>query len=48
MRERFSVWESRIEYWQVADIEIVPPKDALRAIDREIDMLLSRLRSIQR
>ena len=48
MRERFSVWESRVEYWQVADIEIVPPKDALRAIDREIDVLLNRLRSLQR
>jgi protein-tyrosine phosphatase len=44
MRERFSVWEDRIEYWQVADIEIVPPKVALRAIDHQINDLLSRLR----
>ena len=32
----------------VAQAEIVPPKDALRAIDREIDVLLNRLRSLQR
>src|SRR5262249_48249639 len=32
MRERFSAWENRVEYWQVADVEIVPPKVALRAI----------------
>jgi protein-tyrosine phosphatase len=48
IRERFSVWESQVEYWHVADVEIVPPKDALTAIDRQIDVLLSRLRSSQR
>jgi protein-tyrosine phosphatase len=45
IRQRFSVWESHVEYWHVADVEIVPPKVALTAIDRQIDVLLSRLRS---
>lgn len=45
LRERFFVWENRVEYWQVADIEIVPPTVALRAIDHQINDLLSRLRS---
>jgi protein-tyrosine phosphatase len=42
--ERFSAWENRVEYWQVADVEIVHPKVALRIIDRQIQALLSRLR----
>ena len=44
MRERFSAWESRVEYWEIADVEIVPPKVALRAIDHQIDILIGRLR----
>jgi len=41
--ERFSVWESRVEYWQVADVEIVQPKVALSVVDRQIESLLGRL-----
>ena len=48
LRERFSGWEQRVEYWQVADIEIVSPKIALGVIDRQTDALLGRLRSSQR
>jgi protein-tyrosine phosphatase len=43
MLERFSYWESRTEYWQVGDIEVVPPKIALSSIDGQIDGLLDRL-----
>jgi low molecular weight protein-tyrosine phosphatase len=43
LRERFPAWESRTEYWQVGDVEVVAPKIALRAIDRQIDALLGRL-----
>ena len=43
LRERFPAWEIRTEYWQVADVEVVAPEIALRAIDREIDVLLARL-----
>jgi low molecular weight protein-tyrosine phosphatase len=43
MRERFADWESRIEYWQIGDVEVVPPKVALRSIDVRLDALLRRL-----
>jgi protein-tyrosine phosphatase len=46
--ERFCGWEKRVEYWQVADIEVVSPKIALGAIDRQVDALLGRLRSPRR
>ena len=44
LRERFPAWEIRTEYWQVGDVELVAPEIALRAIDREIDALVGRLR----
>jgi hypothetical protein len=43
MRERLPDWESRIEYWQIGDVEVVPPKVALRSIDVRLDALLRRL-----
>jgi protein-tyrosine phosphatase len=43
MLERFPYWESRAEYWQVGDIEVVLPKIALSSIDGQIDGLLDRL-----
>ena len=43
IRERFSVWENRVEYWQIADVEIVQPKVALSVVDRQIESLLGRL-----
>ena len=43
MLERFPYWESRTEYWQVGDIEVVPPKIALSSIDGQMDGLLDRL-----
>jgi len=44
MRARFPDWESRIEYWEVADVEITPPRIALGSIDGQIGDLLNRLR----
>jgi low molecular weight protein-tyrosine phosphatase len=43
MVERFPDWVSRVEYWQVGDIEVVPPKVALSSIDSQINALLVRL-----
>jgi protein-tyrosine phosphatase len=44
LRARFPEWESRIEYWEVADVEITPPRIALGSIDGQIELLLNRLR----
>jgi len=46
MRERFPHWESRIEYWEVADVGITPPRIALDAIEDRIDVLMNRLRTL--
>lgn len=46
MLERFPNWERRIEYWHVADIELVRPIVALSSIDDQIDILLKRLRTV--
>jgi protein-tyrosine phosphatase len=43
MLERFPYWEGRIEYWQIGDVEVVPPKVALSSIDGQLDVLLRRL-----
>jgi protein-tyrosine phosphatase len=45
MVERFPGWEHRAEYWQVDDVEVVPPDIALSCIEREIEAMLVRLRS---
>jgi protein-tyrosine phosphatase len=43
IRERLSAWENRVEYWQVADVEMVQPRIALSVLDRQIECLLTRL-----
>lgn len=45
MLARFPRWERRIEYWQVGDIDVVPPQVALGSIDGQIELLLNRLLS---
>lgn len=44
MVERFPTWAERIEYWNVSDADIQPWNKALAAIERQIDVLLVRLR----
>jgi protein-tyrosine phosphatase len=41
MRERFSSWEHRIQYWGIGDAEIVKPDHALSLIDAQIDALIA-------
>ncbi len=43
IRSRFPEWESRVRFWQVADVEYVRPETALDAIEQQIDALLSAL-----
>ena len=43
MRERFSGWEHRIQYWAIGDVGVVTPDHALRLIDERIDALLAEL-----
>jgi protein-tyrosine phosphatase len=44
MLERFPEWGNRAEYWQIDDILMAPPDVALGSIDRQIYILLERLR----
>jgi protein-tyrosine phosphatase len=43
VRTRFPEWESRVQFWQVEDVEFTRPDVALAAIEREIDALLGTL-----
>jgi len=46
MRERFAGWEQRIQYWGVADVDLVKPHHAFSLIDAQIDALLAELGTI--
>jgi hypothetical protein len=43
MRERFPQWETRIQYWNVEDVEFLDPKIALATIDADVNVLLKEL-----
>jgi protein-tyrosine phosphatase len=43
MRDRFPEWEARVVFWQVEDVEYVRPDEALAAIEKQIDMLVTAL-----
>jgi protein-tyrosine phosphatase len=47
MRERFSDWEHRIQYWGIGNVELVEPQQALSLIDAQIDALLAGLGAIR-
>lgn len=47
MQEQFPVWSDRILYWQVPDIEEVPPLIALARIESEVAALIQQLQSKQ-
>jgi protein-tyrosine phosphatase len=42
--ERFPAWDSRIQYWEVDDVGLVQPNQALALIDVRIDELLATFR----
>ena len=46
VRTRFPEWESRVQFWQVEDVEYVRPEVALAAIEKQIDALLGALRDL--
>jgi protein-tyrosine phosphatase len=41
--QRFPGWENRVDYWDVADIEITPPVAALKRIENRVMDLLRLL-----
>jgi protein-tyrosine phosphatase len=43
MSERFPDWESRIQYWDIGDVALVQPNNALALIDVQVDTLLASL-----
>lgn len=48
MRERFSDWEHRIQYWQVGDVGLVKPDRAFSLIEARVDGLLDVLAVLER
>ena len=43
MRERFSDWEHRIQYWGIGDVGFVAPDQALSLLEAQIEKLLKGL-----
>ena len=48
MRERFPNWESRIHYWGIEDLPVLPADEALALIDAQVEALLTSFRRRQR
>jgi protein-tyrosine phosphatase len=44
VRTRFPEWESRVQFWQVEDVEYIQPEVAFAAIEQQLDLLLAALR----
>lgn len=40
---KFPGWSGRVEFWQVHDIDLASPQDALPQIEQEVMLLLRRL-----
>jgi protein-tyrosine phosphatase len=43
--ERFPDWDSRIQYWEVDDVDLVQPNQAFALIDVRVDELLALFRA---
>jgi protein-tyrosine phosphatase len=43
MRERFSEWVDRIEYWNIHDIDVATPAAALPLLEHAVSQLVSEL-----
>jgi hypothetical protein len=47
MNKRFPNWESRIQYWEIGDVELMQPSKALALIDAHVDALVAVFRDTQ-
>jgi protein-tyrosine phosphatase len=47
MNKRFPNWESRVQYWEVGDAELMQPRTALALIDAQVDALVAAFRDSQ-
>ncbi len=43
LEKRFPLWLDRVEYWQVHDLDMAPPDEALARIEQEVKRLILRL-----
>ncbi len=44
MRSQFPGWEDRIEYWEVHDLDVATPEEALPELRRHVEALVERLK----
>ena len=44
MRMKFPVWEDRIEYWDIHDVDFATADEALPLLRKQVDVLVERLR----
>ena len=45
MRQQFPDWQNWIEYWEVHDLDVAPPQEALSRLRQHVESLIERLRS---
>ena len=43
LEERFPGWSRRVEYWQVDDLDLARPEEALAEIERQVQALMARI-----
>ena len=44
MRKQFPAWESKIEYWEVHDLDRAEPREALATLRGHVEQLVRRLK----
>ena len=47
LKQRFPPWVERVEFWQVHDMDLAPPREALAEIDQNVRRLIQRLRTLK-
>ena len=48
MIERFPIWDRSVEYWRVPDTDLLAPDIALPSIEKQVNLLVARLRDRDR
>ncbi len=43
LAQRFPAWVERVEYWRIFDVDQVPAREAMPALEQELSRLLVRL-----
>jgi len=48
IRTRFPAWEEQVTYWNVHDIDVASPRDAIGVMDRLVMDLIREIKTVAR